>query len=78
MGQTLSRIRHLYAYEDGDKIEARMGVAIDNGYGLTQYWDVNQNKVVNTDFTQHPAVLYPLPYSSKIGRYVKPETQGQQ
>ena len=78
MGQTLSRIRHLYAYEDGDKIEARMGVAIDNGYGLTQYWDVNQNKVVNTDFTQHPAVLYPLPYSSKMGRYVKPETQGQQ
>lgn len=78
MGQSLSRIRHLYAYEDGDKIEARMGVIIDDGYGLTQYWDVNQKKVVNTDFTQHPATLYPLPYSSKKGEYVKPETQGQQ
>ena len=78
MGQTLSRIRHLYAYEDGDKVEARMGVIIDDGYGLTQYWDVNQQKVVNTDFSQHPATLYPLPYSSKLGQYVKPETQGQQ
>ena len=78
MGQTLSRIRHLYAYEDGDKIEARMGVSIADGYGLTQYWDVNQLKVVNTDFSQHPATLYPLPYSSKLGQYVKPETQGQQ
>lgn len=78
MGQTLSRIRHLYAYEDGDQIEARMGVVIDDGYGLTQYWDVNQKKVVNTDFTQHPATLYPLPYSSKRGEYVKPETEGQQ
>lgn len=78
MGQTLSRIRHLYAYEDGDQIEARMGVIIDDGFGLTQYWDTNQNRVVNTDFTQHPATLYPLPYSSKRGEYVKPETQGQQ
>lgn len=78
MGQTLSRIRYLYSYEDGDNIEARMGVIIDDGYGLTQYWDVNQQKVVNTDFTKHPAVLYPLPYSSKLGQYVRPETQGQQ
>ena len=78
MAQELSRIRHLYAYEDGDNIDARMGVIIDDGYGLTQYWDVNQAKVVNTDFTKHPATLYPLPYSSKLGQYVKPETQGQQ
>ena len=78
MAQELSRIRHLYAYEDGDNIDARMGVIIDDGYGLTQYWDVNQQKVVNTDFTKHPATLYPLPYSSKLGQYVKPETQGQQ
>ncbi len=85
MNQTLSRIRHLYAYEDGDKIEARMGVVIEDGYGLTQYWDVNQQKVVNTDFkalyddpNKQAATLYPLPYSSKKGEYVKPETQGQQ
>ena len=78
MGQQLSRIRNLYKYEDGDQIEARMGVSIDAGYGLTQYWDDRQGKVVNTDFTQHPATLYPFPYSSKRGQYVVPATQGQQ
>lgn len=74
----ISRIRNLYKYEDGDQIEARMGYQIDAGYGLTQYWDVQQNKVVNTDFTQHPVTLYPYPYSSKRGQYVVPSTQGQQ
>ena len=78
MSQSLSRIRNLYKYEDGDQIEARMGVQIDAGYGLTQYWDEQQGRVVNTDFTQHPPVLYPYPYSSKRGQYVVPATQGQQ
>lgn len=85
MAQQLSRIRHLYAYEDGDQIEARMGVIIEDGYGLTQYWDVNQQRVVNTDFAalyndpnKQAATLYPLPYSSKLGTFVRPETQGQQ
>lgn len=78
MNQSLSRIRNLYKYEDGDQIEARMGVQIDAGYGLTQYWDEQQGRVVNTDFTQHPPVLYPYPYSSKRGQYVVPATQGQQ
>lgn len=78
MGQTLSRIRNLYAYEDGDQIEARMGVKIDDGFGLTQYWDPNRKAVVNTDFTQHPVILYPQPYSSKRGEFVLPERQGQQ
>lgn len=78
MSESLSRIRHLYKYEDGDQIEARMGVQIAAGYGLTQYWDEQQQRVVNTDFTQHPATLYPYPYSSKRGHYVVPATQGQQ
>lgn len=78
MSESLSRIRHLYKYEDGDQIEARMGVQIAAGYGLTQYWDEQQQRVVNTDFTQHPATLYPYPYSSKRGQYVVPATQGQQ
>lgn len=55
-----------------------MGVQIDAGYGLTQYWDEQQGRVVNTDFTQHSPVLYPYPYSSKRGQYVVPATQGQQ
>ena len=76
--QKLSRIRNLYKYEDGDQIEARMGYQLDAGYGLTQYWDEQQGKVVNTDFTQHPVTLYPYPYSSKRGQYVVPATQGQQ
>lgn len=76
--QQLSRIRNLYKYEDGDQIEARMGYRLDAGYGLTQYWDEQQGKVVNTDFTQHPVTLYPYPYSSKRGQYVVPATQGQQ
>jgi len=78
MSESLSRIRHLYKYEDGDQIEARMGVQIAAGYDLTQYWDEQQQRVVNTDFTQHPATLYPYPYSSKRGQYVVPATQGQQ
>lgn len=78
MSNVLSRIRNLYKYEDGDQIEARMGVQIDAGYSLTQYWDEQQQRVVNTDFTQHSPVLYPYPYSSKRGQYVVPATQGQQ
>lgn len=78
MNQSLSRIRNLYKYEDGDHIQGRMGYQIDAGYGLTQYWDEQQQKVVNTDFTQHNLTLYPYPYSSKRGQYVVPATQGQQ
>lgn len=78
MGQQISRIKNLFKYEDGDQITPRMGVSIDEGFGLTQYWDEQQGKVVNTDFTKHPATLYPLPYSSKRGQYILPETQGQQ
>ena len=74
----LQRIKSLYKYTDGDVIDAGMGVQIDPGYGLVQYWDEQQGKVVNTDFSQHPAILYPFPYSSKRGQYVVPSTQGQQ
>lgn len=78
MSESLSRIHSLVKYTDGDVIDARMGVQIDNGYGLVQYWDPQQHVVVNTDFSQHPAILYPFPYSSKKGQYVLPATQGQQ
>ncbi len=78
MSNQLSRIKNLYCYTDGDQLDARMGVQIDTGYSLTQYWSLEQNKVVNTDFTQHPPTLYPLPYTSKGGRYVVPDQVGQQ
>lgn len=78
MSERLSRIHNLYCYEDGDQIDARMGVQLDNGYALAQYWDTVRGVVVNTDFTQHSPVLYPFPYSSKRGQVVVPETQGQQ
>lgn len=78
MSTSLSSIKRLYKYDDGDVIDARMGYQLDSGYGLTQYWDEQQGKVVNTDFTQHPVTIYPYPYSSKRGQYVLPATQGQQ
>ena len=78
MNQSLSRIRNLYKYEDGDHIQGIMGYQIDAGYGLTQYWDEQQQKVINTDFSVHNLTLYPYPYSSKRGQYVVPATQGQQ
>lgn len=78
---SISQIDHLYAFEDGDTITPGMGVRWVNGetgLALQQYWNPTAGKVVATDFTAHPVILYPQPYSTKQGKIVVPETQGQQ
>lgn len=74
----ISSIKHLYAFQDGDTITPGMGIRIDAGYGLHQYWNPTTKKVTATDFSQHPATLYPQAYSSKKGDIIVPETAGQQ
>lgn len=70
----ISSVKHLFSYNNGDTITPGMGVVIDAGYGLYQFWDVQAGRVTNTDFTQHPAKLYPQGYSSRLGRIVVPES----
>ena len=67
-------IRELYAYADGDCITPTMGVSIDAGYALAQYWNTTEGKIVNTDFSVHNAKLYPQGYSSLEGKVVVPES----
>lgn len=74
----ISAVKHLYAYTDGDTITPGMGVIIDAGYGLQQYWNPSTKRVVSTDFSTHHATLYPQAYSSKKGTIIVPETTGQQ
>ncbi|MCH3994283.1 MAG: hypothetical protein LKE54_04400 [Prevotella sp.] len=78
MSNNYSAIHRLYAYQDGDTITPAMGVQIDTGYGLMQYWNPTTKKVVNTDFSVHHPTLYPQPYSSQKGTIVVPEISGQQ
>lgn len=66
--------RDLYAYADGDCITPSMGVSIDAGYSLAQYWNTTEGKIVNTDFTKHNAKLYPQGYSSLEGKVIVPES----
>ena len=66
-------IRELYAYADGDCITPTMGVSIDPGYALAQYWNTTEGKIVSTDFSVHNAKLYPQGYSSLEGKVVVPE-----
>ena len=73
----VSKIKTLYAYEDGDTITPRMGVQIATGHGLQQYYNAETWEVTNTDFSTYPATLYPQPYSSKAGNFVVPDTGGQ-
>ncbi len=75
---TLSKIKTLYAYEDGDTITPRMGVQIASGHGLQQYYDPNTKQVTETDFTRFPATLFPQAYSSKQATIIVPATTGQQ
>ena len=70
----LSKVKTLYAYEDGDAITPKMGVVIENGYGLQQYYDPNTGEVSQTRFDEHPAILYPLPWSSKQATYLVPQS----
>lgn len=74
----ISAIHELYAFENGDTLTPAMGVSIESGYALAQYFDPATKKVVNTDFKLHPATLYPQPYSSSRGSIVVPESVGQQ
>ncbi|MCD8295990.1 MAG: hypothetical protein LUC88_00290 [Prevotella sp.] len=73
---SITGIHHLYAYEDGDTLTPRMGVSIESGYGLTQYWDIANGCVIDTDFTKHPATLYPQAYSSRQGKVIVPSSTG--
>lgn len=66
--------RDLYAYADGDCITPSMGVSIDAGYSLAQYWNTTEGKIVNTDFSKHNAKLYPQGYSSLEGKVIVPES----
>lgn len=68
------QIRDIYAYSDGDVITPNMGVSIDSGYGLFQFWDTQTNSVENTDFTQHNAKLFPQAYSSAAGKILVPDS----
>ena len=67
-------IRELYAYADGDCITPTMGVSIDPGYALAQYWNTTEGKIVSTDFSVHNAKLFPQGYSSLEGKFVVPES----
>lgn len=72
----IRQVTHLYAFEDGDTITPRMGVSIDAGYGVQQYWDTVAKKVIETDFTKHPVTLYPQAYSSRLASVIVPESAG--
>lgn len=73
----VSKIKTLYAYEDGDTITPRMGVQIAAGHGLQQFYDSETHVVSNTDFSSFPATLFPQPYSGKAGAVVVPASGGQ-
>jgi hypothetical protein len=71
-----SAVHHFYAFQDGDVLSDNMGVIIDEGFGLKQYWDAAAGKVTNTDFTKHPATLFPQPFSAQAGAIIVPEDAG--
>lgn len=73
----VSKIKTLYAYEDGDTITPRMGVQIASGHGLQQFYNAETHNVTNTDFSTYHATLFPQPYSSKAGAVVEPAAGGQ-
>lgn len=68
------QVRDIYAYADGDCILPAMGVSIDSGYSLTQYWSTQEKKVINTDFTVHNAKLFPQAFSSNRGKVIVPDS----
>ena len=73
----VSKIKQLYAYEDGDTITPRMGVQIATGHGLQQFYDAQTGIVSNTNFGSFPATLFPQPYSGRAGSVVEPADGGQ-
>ena len=72
--ENIYQVRDIYAYADGDCILPAMGVSIDSGYSLTQYWDPEKKKVINTDFTQHNAKLFPQAYSTTAVDIIVPDS----
>lgn len=72
--ENIYQVRDIYAYADGDCILPAMGVSIDSGYSLTQYWDPEQKKVINTDFTVHNAKLFPQAYSTNAVDIIVPDS----
>lgn len=70
---SISAIHNLFAYQDGDTITPVMGVELDSGFGLTQYWNPATGKVINTDFSVHFVRMYPHAYSSRLGAVVAPK-----
>ena len=68
----ISKIKSLFAYEDGDTITPRMGVQIAAGHGLQQFYNAENWTVTNTDLSQHPATLFPQAYSGRAGAVVVP------
>lgn len=77
----VSKIKTLYAYEDGDTITPKMGVQIAAGHGLQQYYNAETRVVTNTNFNPSTGgfspTLFPKPYSSKAGTTVVPQSGGQ-
>lgn len=73
----VSKIKTLYAYEDGDTITPKMGVQIAVGHGLQQFYNPETWMVTNTSFKSFPATLFPQPYSGKAGAVVVPASGGQ-
>lgn len=74
----ITAIKQLYGFEDGDTVTPGMGVQIADGHGLQQYYNPTDFSVSETDFSRFPAILFPQPYSGKLGRIIVPSTQGQQ
>jgi hypothetical protein len=70
----VSKIKTLYAYEDGDTITPRMGVSIAAGHGLQQFYDSQTRVVNNTDFSLFNPTLFPQPYSGRAGAVVEPDS----
>lgn len=76
----VSRIKTLYAYEDGDTITPKMGVQIAVGHGLQQFYNAETLTVTNTNFNETngtPPTLFPQAYSSKVGAVIIPDAGGQ-
>lgn len=78
----VSKIKMLYAYEDGDNITTRMGVQIAAGHGLQQFYNAYTREVTNTNFKQSsggfPPTLFPQAYSSKAGAVIVPDANSGQ
>lgn len=75
----LSAIETLEAYQDGDVIIPGMGVVLPAGQGLKQYFNPSTNKCT-PDWTvaANQPILYPQAYSSSLGAFMVPETEGMQ